>query len=825
MATPFPINNGFDNGHSKTDLEPKSQKRSKSKKEEEDYSMCAERIAGLTWLRSLCEINVTGRCLAVENDSAAATKSFPHCFLFMFFTGLIDFANFRRLQLPPPTLPLPTSAINWIDLAPCITTMFTDGLDEKALNWVKKGSDGEQSVQWTEKLEKRYPLPKSPLAYSSSGYTSSHVLPPLKFHSGLLGPRSTMSLSVGSDEDDSDDYNDNESESVGSGPDEIYGNHSDEEMVERPVIKGFDEGMFSLNSSTSLNHSRGNGEAIRYGSTINRGLSKEDLKIEVPGNVRRYTGGEWGFGGHGQNSAVSDGSCRFHEKIQPRSAYGTPMGNLNDMAELGTPSAPPVMHIGREVRDFELGNEQINNQVNMAKESEQCFSGDEVVFSGQIGVPVKSELDEREDEETLREKEPPTSVWHANSMNHSPYYDASGQNAWQVLVAYDACIRLCLNAWARGCTEAPEFLRDECLLLRNAFGLHKLLLQPRGVKPEESTNKTREQARPLKVKRIVGKIRLEVKKLRIIPRRKLKNTNSMLSAIYIQAGADYVRHVSSLVKHGINSLKLSPFSSACEESLSCLVQLKSSAENNEVEPGSTISLHPGSGEYHDFFPESQGDVLLLEVQDIKKNVQGQATVPISSMTDNPNDRTRWWPIYQNDHECVGKVLLFIGSTFTSDETVHMKSGPIVETLAYDLLLEAAMRAHQFHARNLRIVGPWKWLLTEFAEYYGVSDSYTKLRFLSYVMDVATPTKDCLEFVHELLVPVIKARNERSLTRQEKSILLDCETQVESLLADVFQNYKSLDENSPTGLTDLSAPTPETAGTGHSSCHTSVYASS
>lgn len=49
-------------------------------------------------------------------------------------------------------------------------------------------------------------------------------------------------------------------------------------------------------------------------------------------------------------------------------------------------------------------------------------------------------------------------------------YSYSGQNAWQSLVAYDACFRLCLNAWARGCMEAPEFLRDECLLLRNAFG-------------------------------------------------------------------------------------------------------------------------------------------------------------------------------------------------------------------------------------------------------------------------------------------------------------------------------------------------------------------
>ena len=42
------------------------------------------------------------------------------------------------------------------------------------------------------------------------------------------------------------------------------------------------------------------------------------------------------------------------------------------------------------------------------------------------------------------------------------------------------------------------------------------------------------------------------------------------------------------------------------------------------------------------------------------------------------------------------------------------------------------------------------------------------------------------------------------------MLLNCETQVEGLLADVFQNYKSLDEKSPTGIADMSAPILESA---------------
>lgn len=50
------------------------------------------------------------------------------------------------------------------------------------------------------------------------------------------------------------------------------------------------------------------------------------------------------------------------------------------------------------------------------------------------------------------------------------FLGVSGQAAWQALVAYDACVRLCLRAWARGCMEAPEFLLDECSLLQNCFG-------------------------------------------------------------------------------------------------------------------------------------------------------------------------------------------------------------------------------------------------------------------------------------------------------------------------------------------------------------------
>lgn len=163
-------------------------------------------------------------------------------------------------------------------------------------------------------------------------------------------------------------------------------------------------------------------------------------------------------------------------------------------------------------------------------------------------------------------------------------------------------------------------------------------------------------------------------------------------------------------KTSISSLKSSSLAVTTKESLSCIFQLNNTTEYSVVEPSSAICLRPGSGDYHVFFPESQADALLVEVQDMKKSAQGRTRIPISSLIDNTGDKVRWWPLHHDDQECIGKIQLFVGSTITNDEANHIKSGPVAETLAYDILLEAAMRAQNFHSRNLWLHGPWKWLL-------------------------------------------------------------------------------------------------------------------
>ncbi|GAB2285161.1 hypothetical protein Dimus_019614 [Dionaea muscipula] len=678
--------------------------------------------------------------------------------------------------------------------------MFTHGLDQSAINWVTKGSDAgtEAGSPAADSIQ----MSRSPLACTNGIYMPPHtILPPLKFHSGLIAAHR-----VSSSIEYSCAYGDYDDESVGSVPADSDGKYQED-------VESSDTGV----SATSV--------AGGHKSLINRESSMVNLKIQVPESVRRFS-----------DADIRDSDNAWgHGEVHPHSAQGVPF-HYSRLYDLGTPSAPPmnnieiegdgqegesrkephsgtyepasderVVYMSREAEYFEetkrVSTESAvnyeDNQIVLNKYSATCSHGcSSTLLTGeQIGA---SSLEIK-----MQNLGRP-----ANSMDFSPCYKTTGQNA--SFIAYDACIQICLHERAKGCRYAPEFLRDECLKLRSAFGLHEFCLHSRHNKPIDAGATGARQSCPPKMEKVVGKIRVEVKKLRIIPRRKLKSIASQRGAFYMQAGAEYVKQVSSVMRNGISSVMNSSLSVTSEEKLSCFFLLKSSANDGGIDSGSAICLHPGTGEHHEFFPESPGDALLVEVKDRKQIIQGQAVIPVSAFADNPSSKIHWWPIYQDGNECVGKIQLSITSTIRSSRDNHIQTGPVVETLAYDLLLEAAMRAEHFHSHNLRLQAPWNWLLTQFADHYGVSDSYTQLRYLSFVMNVATPTKDCLGLVGDLLLPVIKARSERRLNRQEKSILLDCESQVESLLANVFENYKSLDEYSPSGLSNALAPTPESA---------------
>ncbi|XP_021912220.1 uncharacterized protein LOC110825972 [Carica papaya] len=438
----------------------------------------------------------------------------------------------------------------------------------------------------------------------------------------------------------------------------------------------------------------------------------------------------------------------------------------------------------------------------------------------------------------------------ASSGSHPariPTFHASALGPWHAVIAYDACVRLCLHAWARSCMEAPMFLENECALLREAFGLQQVLLQSEEELMAKRSSEVANEGVATKPKKIVGKMKVQVKrvkttldpptgcsmlslrpvikveaiqhhlsnlqsalsyrwqalrKIRAPPRIPAKASFSRQGFAYVHASTHYIKQVSGLLKIGVTSLRNSSTSyDVVQETYSCLLRLKSSAEED------AIRMQPGSSESHVFFPDNLGDDLIVEVLDSKGKHFGRVLAQVATISEDPADKLRWWSIYREpEHELVGKLQLYINYSTSSEDNNQLKCGSVAETVAYDLVLEVAMKIQRFQQRNLLLHGSWKWLLTEFASYYGVSDVYTKLRYLSYVMDVATPTADCLTLVYDFLMPVIiKGDSKSTLSHQENRILGEIKDQIEQILALVFENYKSLDESSFTGIMEIFKP--------------------
>ncbi|XVF17335.1 hypothetical protein REPUB_Repub10bG0111800 [Reevesia pubescens] len=419
-----------------------------------------------------------------------------------------------------------------------------------------------------------------------------------------------------------------------------------------------------------------------------------------------------------------------------------------------------------------------------------------------------------------------------------PIFHASGLGPWVAVLSYDACVRLCLNSWAKGCTEeAPYFLNRECSQLRKAFALQQVLLQPEEELLAKQSSELVSEAAALKSKKTIGKVKVQVRKVKLgldpppgcslsivkiqSLHQRFSKVNSMMysglealrkvrvtpnipangsfsrqSLAYLQASSQYVKEVSKLLKTGVTTLRSSSTSyEVVPETYCCLLKLKSSSEED------AIRMQPGSSESHVFLPDGLGDDLIVKVHDSKGQYCGHVLAQVVSIADDPGDKLRWWPIYHEpEHELVGRIQLYIQYS-TSQEENNLKCGSVAETVAYDFLLEVAMKIQHVQQRNLLLHGPWKWLVDEFASYYGVSDAYTKLRYLSYVMDVATPTEDCLTLIYDLLSPV-KGNSKHKLSHQENRILGEISDQVLQILTVIFENYKSLDESSPSGIIDV-----------------------
>ncbi|KAJ1699717.1 hypothetical protein LUZ63_008229 [Rhynchospora breviuscula] len=716
--------------------------------------------------------------------------------------------------------------------------MFTEGLDPHALKWIRENQASSATHQRMDPLRR-------------TGTGTMLGVPPLeKFRSGHL-PRTSIPVSHTLRRDSASASGSDMDESSDSEPDTYPSRYSvdsspREDMVKRQIPRAASryayyssDGYTELSSSRDTRFSqkprpakpdRVDGYVQEQEEESDSGVSSEFSSQLVRENGRAGVN----IGPYTSNYSPSIASSAVE--------FGAKAGRTVKLqAEMGTsdaPSAPPI-HDYTEDTDSDIRHET----------DQMSRLGNPNAGLGPRETP--SHVTKEPDVPNLKGRTSSgagVSKFSGTVQARSPTYHASVQGPWYSIFAYEACVRLCLNSWAKGCTEeAPIFLKNECTLLRNAFGLKNILLQPEEELLARNSSELVNEGSVSKPKKAIGRLKIQVRRVRmstdmptgcaslssittprlesikyrlynaqstfssgweslrrvqVLPQVSASSSFTKHSVAYMNAGAKYIKEVSSLLKMGATTLRSSSTIDSVQETYTCQLRLKSMPDDE------LVPMQPGSGETHVFFPDSLGDDLIMDVYDSKGACCGKVVAQVASIVEDSTDKVRWWPMYYGpQREFVGRVQLYMNYATTPDDNNPLKCGSsIAETVAYDITLEVAMKSLKFEQRNLVLHGSWKWLLTEFASYFGVSDEYARLRYLTYVMDVATPTADCLTLVHDLLLPVLmKSRSNKNLSHQENRILAEIEEQAGQILAMVFENYKSLDDSVLSGMEEVFRP--------------------
>ncbi|KAI4389465.1 hypothetical protein MLD38_001690 [Melastoma candidum] len=718
--------------------------------------------------------------------------------------------------------------------------MFTGGLDDSAVRWVNEKDRHFPSSNLRARID--------PITGTRHGGRGLGLPPTSKFRSGHL-PASALPMSRTLHDD---------AEDSGSASEEDMATDSEEETLGRLYSRKSPPQDERVPNGNCLPQPR---NPSRLQTQHASGFAYSDVSSSRETNLGRYgeisvkANGRYSLGQSGYTEESSDSASSYTSTVPSvlnrQAAFekgGTRVLKKDDYSDEDIPSAPPFGSAVPEIKaePSPLHGAKWNDLAGFRKSDSLDTKKERVMNS--------KDPNQSKNSENLRTASGEPVLSSSSQPTRFPAFHASTLGPWHAVIAYEACVKVCLNAWARGCMEAPVFLENECLLLRDKFGLQHVLLQSEeellakkcaqlgsekasAAKPKQMIGKMKVQVRKVKlgfdqptgcgilsltrqpslrlpsmnfesVRQSFSSFQLAVaskwhdlKKMSLAPHMPTNGSFSRQSMAYVSASTRYLKQVSGLFKSGVTSLRNSSMScEVVQETHSCSLRLKSSPEED------VIRMQPGSGETHVFFPDGAGDDLIIDIHDSKGSYTGRVLAQIATVAEDPVDKLRWWSIYREpEHELIGKLQLYINYSTNSDDN-HLKYGTVAETVAYDLVMEVAMKVQEFQQRNLLLDGPWKWLLTEFASYYGVSEIYSKLRYLSYIMDVATPTADCLNLVHDLLLPVIlKGQSKGKLSHQENRILGDARDQIEQILALAFENYKSLDESTFSGILDVLRP--------------------
>ncbi|WZZ50158.1 hypothetical protein YC2023_050265 [Brassica napus] len=427
------------------------------------------------------------------------------------------------------------------------------------------------------------------------------------------------------------------------------------------------------------------------------------------------------------NSRVSSNVARSHGR---NLSYYTCSEEL-DADKFYTRVIPPFSGAAEESGEIKPARSGV--QVSQGKKTDDCVESKKTGHSTRLSAVSESFVPSDQD------------------LVRMPTFHASARGTWLAVVSYDACVRLCLHAWAKGCMEAPMFLENECALLREAFGVTQLLLRSEEEMLVNQSSQAPHEGVAPKPNKNTGKMMVQVRRVKTVLD---APTGLKPSLKKFEKSRGYFSNISTRISSGWRTLR----------------------KNYLCVPANGSSLSRQSPGHVHARPECLKQVSCPLKVGVTSPLNSStsyddAQVPIKLMLLNEeciqDEKLLWWSVFREPgHQLVGKLQLYIDYTASSDDNSHLKGGSVAETDAYDLVLEVAL----------------------------------KMQYLTYVMDVATPTSDCLHLVHDLLTPIIMKGNDKAaLSHQENRILNEIKDQTEQILKLVFENYKSLDESSFSGL--------------------------
>ena len=114
-----------------------------------------------------------------------------------------------------------------------------------------------------------------------------------------------------------------------------------------------------------------------------------------------------------------------------------------------------------------------------------------------------------------------------------------------------------------------------------------------------------------------------------------------------------------------------------------------------------------------------------------------------------NERIRWWPIYHEDEECVGKIQLSIGSTITCDETSQIKVFYFPPQVCWTYLIITTYRililtAFKFQGQFNWLSYKWWFLIRELDMLYGICLSFYFLMNWGLILSMQVCAFKCVK---------------------------------------------------------------------------------